>query len=138
MNVSSSIRSRCTDRNVHVVLTRLRCTTRMEHNHCRKATVVLVWNTTLCKHGEVPVLARLRVKTLVVDIRGCMTRAQNSRGHSFVMTEVFCRMTCGERIKMVTDLLKMKKQEINGGTSVAETLCGVTRWRQNYKLFQER
>ena len=54
--IASGNRSRWLDRKVHVVvLTRSRCTKRMEHNHSRKANFVSVWNTISCKHVEVPV-----------------------------------------------------------------------------------
>ena len=51
-----------------------------------------------------------------------MTRAKNSRGHNSMMSEVIGQRTCGQRTKIVTELLKMKKTETHGGTTVAVTL----------------
>ena len=68
--------------------------------------------------------SRLMAKTLLVENRGRMIRAKNSRGKSSVMAEVLRRRTCGEMINVVTDLRKMKKREDHGGTNVAVTLRG--------------
>ena len=68
--------------------------------------------------------SRLMAKTLLVENRGRMIRAKNSRGKSSVMAEVFRRRTCGEMINVVTDLRKMKKRDDHGGTNVAVTLRG--------------
>ena len=53
----------------------------------------------LCKHGTIPVLVRLVVKARVVENRGWMTRA-----------DVLGRITCGQKIKVVTQLLKMNME----------------------------
>ena len=42
---------------------------------------------TRCHHGKVSRLARLMVMTLVVENRGRMTRAKNSRGYNSVMAK---------------------------------------------------
>ena len=62
------------------------------------------------------------MNTLVVQNPGLMTRAQNSRGTNSVVVELLGRRICRRKIKEVSELLKVKKKEIHGGTTVAVML----------------